>query len=186
MADAYVRTATTADALAIGQIQSVTWRAAYGGVLPSDVLRQLTPEAAQAQWERALREPPTAGHRVLVATEGDALVGLATVEPADERPADTIEDSSGQTAGSGSIGILLVEPRWGRRGHGSRLLAAATDTLAADAVRHVTTWVLEADDVTGSFLESAGWAADGTVRVLDAAGTPLRQIRMHVQLEDQA
>lgn len=176
MADAYVRTATPADAPAIGRIQSVTWRAAYGGVLPSEVLRELTPEAAAGPWERALREPPTSRHRVLVARERDALVGFATLEP----PTEETEPA----AASASIGILVVEPRWGRRGHGSRLLAAATDTLAAEGVRHVTTWVVEADDVTGSFLESAGWAAEGTVRVLDAAGTPVRQICMHVRLEE--
>ena len=32
-------------------------------------------------------------------------------------------------AGTAAITDLLVEPRWGRRGHGSRLLAAATMLL---------------------------------------------------------
>lgn len=173
MADAYVRTATAADAPAIGHIQSVAWRAAYGGVLPTEVLRELTPEAAEAGWTSALSDPPTARHRVLLAREGTDSVGFASLEPGEEGSA------------SAAIGILVVDPRWGRRGHGSRLLAATTDTLGRWSVELVTTWVLESDDVTGSFLESAGWASDGTVRVLDAGGTPLRQFRMHARLEDR-
>src|SRR5689334_23769018 len=42
------------------------------------------------------------------------------------------------------INTLLVEPRWGRRGHGSRLLAAAVDLAREEGFTRALTWTLEA------------------------------------------
>jgi GNAT superfamily N-acetyltransferase len=44
-----------------------------------------------------------------------------------------------------AITALLVEPRWGRRGHGSRLLAAVVDLARTGGFRTGVTWVLQAD-----------------------------------------
>jgi RimJ/RimL family protein N-acetyltransferase len=77
-----------------------------------------------------------------------------------------------------------VEPRWGRRGHGSRLLAAVTDTARAGGAARCTAWLLEADTVTARFLESAGWSPDGWARTLDADGRPLRELRWYTLLDD--
>src|SRR5262249_56908706 len=76
------------------------------------------------------------------------------------------------------VATLLVEPRWGRRGHGGRLLAAAGDAMLADGLARGISWVAEADKASLRFWERAGWAADGLVRTLDAGGRPLREVRM--------
>jgi hypothetical protein len=39
-------------------------------------------------------------------------------------------------------------------------------------------WVPEADTAALAFFERAGWHSDGLVRTLDAAGTPVREVRM--------
>ena len=77
---------------------------------------------------------------------------------------------------------MLVEPRWGRRGHGSRLMAAAVDLAREAGMTRAVSWIPEADTVTREFLVGAGWAPDGLVRALDTGAGELREIRLHVAL----
>ena len=174
-AEVSVRPARAADAEAIAGVQLVTWRTAYRSLLPPEVLDDWDEPAAVAAWRAAVVTPPTPGHTVLVALDGAAVAGFAAVAPAElaagERPTP-----DGATS---EVTALLVEPRWGRRGHGSRLLAAAVDLAAAQDVVRLQMWVPEADEVTSRFLAQAGWAADGWARTLDAGSTTVRQLRWH-------
>jgi GNAT superfamily N-acetyltransferase len=177
-ADAGVRRARPDDAAEIARIQAVTWRTAYRSVLPAAVLDDWDAEAVTARWRAAVDAPPTPGHGVLVALERDAIVGFAAYGPAElssgERP-----DPAGPTT---EVSTLLVEPRWGHRGHGSRLLAAVADLAEADGAGRLQVWVLEPDTVSATFYDSAGWAPDGWARTLDTGDIPLREIRWHALL----
>lgn len=173
MADVQVRPARAEDVEEIARIQRDTWQIAYGTLLPQAVLDQVTPEVTRAQWATAITAPPSPRHHVLVALEGTWTVGFAACAPSPD------EDAGDRT---GSIATLLVEPRWGRRGHGSRLLAAATDHLRADELTTVTSWLLEGDRASESFYASAGWEPSGLARILDADGQELREIQYHADL----
>jgi GNAT superfamily N-acetyltransferase len=177
-ADASVRPAFPEDAAEIARIQVVTWRTAYRSLLPAAVLDGWDEDAATASWRAAVVTPPTPGHGVLVALERNAVVGFAAYGPAeltgDERP-----DPAGPTT---ELSTLLVEPRWGRRGHGSRLLAAAADLAEGAGAARLQVWLLEDDRVSASFYESAGWAPDGWARTLDTGGGSLREVRWHTLL----
>ncbi|WP_104526336.1 GNAT family N-acetyltransferase [Blastococcus atacamensis] len=172
-AEVSVRPARPADAPAIARVQAVTWRTAYRAVLPPEVLDEWDDTAVTASWAAAVTAPPTAAHRVLVALERDEVVGFTTAAPVDDAP------------GTVELGTLLVEPRWGRRGHGSRLLAAVTDLAVADGFGRMRLWLPESDRVSAAFLESAGWAPDGWARTLETGGAPLREIRWHVEMSEE-
>jgi GNAT superfamily N-acetyltransferase len=175
VADVSVRPARPADAERVARLQLSTWRTAYADLLPPDAL-EVPEEQVAALWLRAVEVPPSPQHRVLVAMERDELVGFAALAPA--------EDDGLDPATTAEVAALLVEPRWGRRGHGSRLLAAAVDTWRVDGVRTAVLWAWERDTATRSFLTSAGWALDGAARGLDTGPRVQRQVRMHVSLED--
>jgi GNAT superfamily N-acetyltransferase len=177
MADVSVRPAVPADADEIARIQVMTWQHGYASILPQAVLEQVTIETALAAWTMALTTPPSARHRVLVAQEQDYVVGFTAVAPADDLQPDEPEPQS-----TVAIGPILVEPRWGRRGHGSRLMAAAVDLARADGMTRAISWIPEADTVTREFLIGAGWASDGLVRALDTGAGELREVRLHVAL----
>ncbi|HST63711.1 MAG TPA: GNAT family N-acetyltransferase [Mycobacteriales bacterium] len=175
MADVAVRAGRPADVPRIAQIQIETWRAAYKGFLPASVLDALDVGQAEQAWGAAVASPPSAAHHVLVATEGAELVGFAAVGPSDEDDAEP---------GDALVAALLVEPRWGRRGHGSRLLAAAVDHLRADAITRLIAWVPDGDRASTAFYGSAGWERDGLVRTLEADGGTVREHRWHTALEE--
>ena len=85
-------------------------------------------------------------------------------------------------AGLASVTDLLVEPRWQRRGHGSRLLAASADLWREDGFDTALAWAFDADTVTRAFLASAGWEPDGVTRALDVDDLLVPQLRLHTSL----
>jgi GNAT superfamily N-acetyltransferase len=179
-ADVSVRPARPDDAAEVARVQVVTWRTAYRGVLPMAVLDDWDPVAATAAWRRAVESPPTPGHGVLVALDGQTVVGFAAFGTA-ELAGDEHPHPAGPTS---ELSTLLVEPRWGRRGHGSRLLAAVSDIARSSGAARLQVWLLEGDRVSSGFYESAGWGPDGWARTLDTGSAPLREIRWHALLDD--
>lgn len=186
MALGYVRAARPEEAGDIARLQVTTWRIAYRRILPAHILAGLDQEWMAARWRAAIVQPPTPRHRVLLAVEQagqDHLVGFAASGPADQDAA-AAPDAAPPPAGTAAITDLLVEPRWGRRGHGSRLLAASVDLWRDDGFTRAVAWVFEADPATRAFLGSAGWEPDGMRRALDVDDLLVPQLRLHTTLPD--
>ncbi len=192
MADANVRPARHQEAGEVARIQRASWGRAGSAVVPASVLDRLVSDEVVSRWADTIQAPPTPGHHVLVARERDTIVGVVAFGPAEE--ADTPvengpkEIATGQSdiGPTGEIATLLVEPRWGRRGHGSRLLAATVDMARTDVVVQLITWVPENDVTARTFFASAGWAEAGCIRTLDADGTPLREVCLHTSIDEEA
>ncbi|HEX5741804.1 MAG TPA: GNAT family N-acetyltransferase [Pilimelia sp.] len=183
MALGYVRPARPAEADAIARIQLGTWREAYRRLLPRHVLDAVEEPDLAAAWRTAITAPPTPRHRVLVAVEQgeqEQLVGFAASGPADAEALAPQEPPL--PADVAAVTELLVVPRWGRRGHGSRLLAASVDLWRGDGFRVAVAWAYERDPATRGFLQAAGWEPDGTVRALDVDDLLVNQLRLHVAL----
>jgi GNAT superfamily N-acetyltransferase len=175
MALAHVRAATSADACALAAVHRVTWRAAYSELLPARVFDALDAPQVQQTWADTIE----GGATVLIATEGDQPVGFVVAGPAPESEvaaADGVLPSD--AARTALVSTLLVEPRWGRRGHGGRLLAAAAAVLRDAGATRGIAWVPAEDPASLNFYRRAGWNPDGTIRTLDAHGRLLREIRL--------
>ncbi|MGH3629902.1 MAG: GNAT family N-acetyltransferase [Sciscionella sp.] len=181
MGQASVRRAEPEEGAEIARLQLSTWRTAYEQLLPAEFLAGLRESELGASWSRAASSPEAL---VLLAKEDSNTVGFcfAGMAPVEEltRADGARPDEAQPTA---LIANLLVEPRWGRRGHAGRLLAAAAVELRQRGARTGIAWVPEADPSSVGFYSRAGWAVDGTVRTLDAAGLPLREIRMRGDLD---
>jgi GNAT superfamily N-acetyltransferase len=178
MAVATVRRAVDADVDALVRIQSDTWRTAYAELVPAAAIAELTGPAARAAWRSAVGAG--GGYHVFVASEGDWTVGFcAAAHWAGENGAG----ENGGGAAIAEVSTLLVEPRWGRRGHGGRLLAAAVEALRGHGATTGSAWVPEADAVLRAFYGHAGWEADGAVRGLDTGSGTLREVRLSGPLD---
>ncbi|MGB3439448.1 MAG: GNAT family N-acetyltransferase [Actinophytocola sp.] len=190
MAEATVRPAEPSDAAEIARIQLTTWRSAYADLLPAEVLDALGGQEAAAEaagtWLHTIEQGPA---RVFLAFEGQWCVGFCA---AGQAPEDESADATGIPVPDAErvalVSTLLVEPRWGRRGHGGRLVAEAGKAMLAAGMARGIAWVAEADKASLGFWERAGWVVDGTVRTLDASGKPLREVRLtgtlRFELED--
>ena len=181
----FVRPARDGDAVEIARIQLSTWRTAYRTLLPRTILDGLDEAWMAQQWAEAIASPPSPRHHVLIAieqAEQDYVAGFAASGPADQDALVPEETPLGDDVVA--FTDLLVEPRWGRRGHGSRLLAASADLWREGEFAIAVAWSYEGDDATKKFLTSAGWAPDGATRALDVDDLLVPQFRMHTVLED--
>ncbi len=178
----FVRPARAADAASLARVQVASWRRGFAGIVPDVLLTELTCDEAESvwrdRWREAITNPPTSRHHVLAAVEGvpsRAVVGFVSAGPA--------TDADRWPGTDGELYELRVLPERTSRGHGSRLLHAAADTLTQDGFHTLCAWALEADTGMRRFLESSGWAADGARGELDV-GTSVPVLRLHTTISE--
>ncbi|MEC3977506.1 GNAT family N-acetyltransferase [Amycolatopsis sp. H20-H5] len=181
MAAAEVRPATVSDAAEIARIQRETWQTAYADLIGAHALSLLEQTDAEQQWATAIEFP---GTQVYVATEGSFTVGFCVAGRAPESEMAAADGSLPEDAeATGLIASLLVEPRWGRRGHAGRLLGTAATGLRGEGASRGISWVAQSDHASLGFFRRAGWTPEGTVRTLDTGETTVREVRLTGTLE---
>lgn len=163
-----VRPATSRDAKAIAEIHIATWQAAYQDLMPQDYLDQMTVEKRQAYWREAIEysEP-----QVLVATDGDKLVGFAGFDRSrDPKTRSTV----------GEIWAIYVTPAHWRQGVGLALWDGARDGLKEEGCTQVTMWVLLGNERALEFAEhAAGFKREmTTLKTVDFGTVKLEEIRL--------
>jgi GNAT superfamily N-acetyltransferase len=164
-----VRPATADDAPAVARLQLTVWQQAFAAVLPAAALGT-DPAVHAASWADRIEQ----GGPVLLAVEGVETVGFAAVAGAAGR--NLLEPV-------GEIEVLHVVPRWGRRGHGGRLLVASAAQLRRLGARTGRWWVPQVDTATARFLTAAGWVEDGVRRELETGAAPLVELRWSGSLD---
>ena len=160
---AEVRPATPQDARAIAEVRVASWRWAYRGLVPDDVLAGMSVAESEAGWRGILADPAVA---VFVASLGDRLVGFASC--CASRDADA-------PPGTGEIGALYVVEEVAGTGVGSALMTAAEGKLRSSGHVRATLWVLASNDRGRGFYERRGWRWDGSTGThhVDCAGLPV-------------
>jgi hypothetical protein len=78
--DVRIRAAEPSDALAIAEVHVRGWQWGYRDLLPSDVLEALSVDRREEGWNEILSSLPD-GATVLVALQGERIVGFASVGP---------------------------------------------------------------------------------------------------------
>lgn len=166
-----VRPAVPADAEAIAAVQLRGWGQRDPALAALATASGLDEEAVAEAWRQAVSAPSTSLARVLVAADGTGtIVGFVA----------TLPSHAGEP--SAEIVALEVDPEREREGHGSRLLAAIADVSLAGGAVTLIAWV--SGDAGPGFLASAGFAADGAERELEAPdGSRAMQVRMRASLE---
>lgn len=154
-----VRTATAADAHGIAVVHVTAWTEAYAHLVPADALARQSIEQRELRWKELIA---AAASTVLIAMDGDAIVGFATAGPArDAIPPRDLELTA----------IYLLASHYGSSA-GQALLDAAIHEDPASL------WVAEDNPRARAFYERNGFKPDGTSDLHNLAGTPVRAIRM--------
>lgn len=154
---AELRDATPADAHAVAALIVRSWRVAYRGQIPDDVLADLSVPDRERLWSEILTAGPPRT-RTVVATIGPVVVGVAATGPP-LVPADRGDPAVGD------LHALYLDPDLWGRGLGTRLHAAALDNLRSDGCTHAGLWVLATNERALRFYHRHGWIDTGRTQV---------------------
>lgn len=106
-----------------------------------------------SSWATAIAHPPHPDCQVWVAMAESQVVGFLACAPT--QPATTLE-----------LLTMTVDPAHQRRGHGSRLLAAAAEKASTSDISTLQMWVLSPDEALFKLLNESGFAPQGSRRQL--------------------
>jgi ribosomal protein S18 acetylase RimI-like enzyme len=168
-----IREITDADLGAVAEIHVRTWRFAYAGIVPDDVLAALDP-AVFAERRRGRPAPP--GGQTVVADDGEVLSGFASFGPA--RVPDGFDTSAGE------LYTIYIDPEFQGRGIGTLLFDHAVAGLTAAGFPEMRLWVLTGNHPARRFYERRGMAPDGTTHLYTPRGSTaeLPELRYSVRL----
>jgi GNAT superfamily N-acetyltransferase len=129
-----IRPALPADSPACARVRVDTWRQAYQGLMPADILAKLSYERAEKAWRESLWENLHPGSFGLVAEDAPGQV-VGVLMGGRERSGDPLH--------TGEIYVLYILPAYQRRGVGRGLFSAAVRRLQDDGYPSLLIWVLE-------------------------------------------
>ncbi len=149
-----IRRAVSGDEAVLAQIQTESWRAAFGGIIPPELLAKCTNlERATAMYCRLLQENKGNGYILFVdekphciawwdAAREENMVGFAEI-----------------------ICIHSLKDNW-RQGFGSRMMDRLLSDISASGFKNVMLWVFTENERARRFYEANGF--HGTNRVQPA------------------
>lgn len=139
-----LRPAAVDDAAAIAKVHVETWRDAYAGILPAEMLIGMSLRRHTGIW-RALLLRRGARDGITVALVDNAIVGFGSAGLA----------RGAWPAGTGEVHTLYVLPDYQNIGLGRALLRALFDGLRRRGMRSAVIWVV-AENPSQFFYETVG------------------------------
>ena len=140
-----VREARVGDAAAIARVHVDSWRTTYRGIVPDDYLAQLSYEAREQWWQRALTGADRRQFVYVAEDAGGEIVGFASGGP--QRNGDPVYTGELYT-------VYLLATHQGR-GLGRALTRAVAERLAEAGMQAMLVWVLAANPAC-RFYEALG------------------------------
>lgn len=166
LGDVKVRPARTEDAPQIARIHIASWREAYAGIVPDDVLANLDLARREEEWHTWLENAVRNGTHTWVAEAEPGMLGFATLGPSRDEDADrhTWE----------IYAIYLLPDAWGRGVARDLMRTILAEPAAQDPI---TLWVLAEAERARHFYRRHGFQPDGTERLEDFGGARLLEVR---------
>jgi GNAT superfamily N-acetyltransferase len=170
-----IRSASAADAPAVGAVQRESWLAAYEDIVGrATIERVLSPDGGE-RIRQTFRTRPW--QRMIVAVaEGEAspgIVGYASFGPEhDVLGAEWPQPrtAAGQQGEVAELYALYVHPTWWSTGTGRALMDRVLARTADAGYRQITLWVLRDNTRARRFYERSGFAPDGASNILHRLG----------------
>jgi len=158
------------DARILGEIHSSSWKKAYRGIVPDEILDNISVEKSQKYFEKALSEGREEDYLVFA---GDKAVGLMCIGKCrDEDKDDTY----------GEIWTIYLLPEYWNKGIGSYFINWGLNELKNRNYKRVTLWVFEENLNARKFYEKMGFKYDGTKKEI-TIGKKLMELRYEKEIE---
>jgi ribosomal protein S18 acetylase RimI-like enzyme len=164
-----IRRALRADAVSVARIHVESWKVAYRGIMPQDVIARTDVAYRTKSWKEqiASRDWPV----LLLEKRGVPLAFCQMVPSRDE------DDDPTRV---GHITSLHVLPQLRGRGHGHALMDHVLAEFGRRGFTDVTLWVLEANQPARRFYEKSGFALDGGRRTNSRTEVPEVRYRIRI------
>lgn len=165
-----IRTATPADAAAIGRVHAQARREAYAGLLPPAEIEPRSAAERAALWRERLAGAARAGRLLVrVACRADGIVGFVSAGP--QR-----DDQLRALGYPGEVFALYVLARAQGQGIGRALLTSARTGLAAIGPGGTALWAFTGNHRARRFYAHAGGRELGIRRPVVLAGLTLEEL----------
>lgn len=168
---AVIRPARVEDADGIAEVHVASWRGAYEGLVPQELLDGQSVERRSEAWRQML----ASGDRMtLVAVDEttDEVVGFIDVGASRDDDVD---------ATVGELRAIYLRPTAWDRGVGRQLHDAGMELLRP-GFAEATLWVLDSNARARAFYEKHGWHADGATKQDDRGDAVLSEVRYRLAL----
>lgn len=164
-----IRKATIKDTVALGSIHALSWRKAYEGIIPTEVLKNITPEKRAHFFEKALTLGWEEDFLLLVDSQPAGLLCLGPARDAD------LYDETGEIWG------IYLHPYYFGMGYGKILMDYGLHELKGRGYQEAALWVLKDNNRAISFYEKFGFVSDGLEKEIHI-GTALTEVRYRKKL----
>lgn len=152
MTGSHIRSATLADAEAIARVHVLSWQSAYQGLLPDEMLANLSIEQRTKQWAQWLQE----------SSETQVLVGVQAVIPGGRHTEHVVgfvcggPERTGNPEYDGEIYAIYLLPTAQGQGLGRRLFQALQTLLQESGLSQQLVWVLSSNQSACAFYARLG------------------------------
>ena len=145
-----LRPAVLADAAAIGAVHVESWRDTYPGLLPDEMLAELSVERWAAMWEELLGDPGTAENMAIFVAENEGrIVGIGGCGP--QR-----DEALAKSGFTGEFGMIYVLRSHQGRGLGRSIMASLARSLVKLGHEKASLWVFRENEGARRFYERLG------------------------------
>lgn len=170
-----VRLAREGDAAGIASVHVCSWQAAYRGILPDELLDELSVSEREGSW-RALLADQRRWLTLVAESEGGGLLGFCCAATPSR------DDDAGKS--TAEIGALYVDPSHWRQGAGGAMLRVAFAELGERHYRDVVLWVLHENRAALAFYERFGFEVEeGVEKREERSGHRVIRLRASLPLE---
>ena len=180
-----IRAGSAADAAQVAAVQREGWFAAYGSIIPAEIIDRVTTPDGGARVRQTFRTRPW--QRMLVAVAADqegpdqagepaapGVVGYASFGPETDvlgAPWPHPLTTDGKNGRVAELYALYVRPAWWSTGTGRALMERVLARTSRAGYLSITLWVLRDNRRARRFYERAGFAPDGATNVLNGLGS---------------
>lgn len=153
----HIRRAQSGDEETLARIQTESWKAAFAGIVPAELLAQCTNvERAEKMYARLLAE--RRGNGYILELDGKAhCIAWWDAAKDDDMP------------GAAELRCIHSLPDNWRRGYGSRMMERVLTDVKAAGYETIVLWVFARNERAIRFYEAHGFTASGKKQ--DALGT---------------
>ncbi|MES1022734.1 GNAT family N-acetyltransferase [Gloeocapsa sp. BRSZ] len=161
-----IREAAISDVNTLAQIHVASWRTSYRGIMPDDLLDNLSVNEFEQIWYNNLHNNDRVN---LVCQVEDQVVGWASL--------GVSRDHDASLSTKELYGIYLF-PNQYRRGYGSALWEAVLQICAAQGATRITLWVLYNNINARCFYEQMGCSLEeGAIKEVERFGVVIPEVR---------